>query len=99
MQKERATHKSSPKTSQLNNISLSAQRVRLLTALIKRGSITTYEAREQLNIVSPAARIMDLKDAGHEIFTSIEVLYDGAGYRHPHSARYVLLKVAGEVKE
>lgn len=85
--------------SQIHNISKAAQCERLLADLIKRGSITTYQAREQLNIVSPAARVLDLRGAGHDIHTSRETLTDGAGFEHPHSARYVLLRLAEEVLE
>lgn len=75
-----------------------AQRQRLLAALIEYGSITTYEAREQLNVVMPAARIMELKKQGHVIYTKYETLPDGAGRLHPRSARYILVKLA-EVAE
>jgi polyhydroxyalkanoate synthesis regulator phasin len=75
-----------------------AQRQSLLAELIKKGSITTYEARDQLSIASPAARIIELRETGHDIYTSLETLPDGAGRLHPKSARYVLLKLA-EVAE
>ena len=82
--------------SHLHNTSIYAQQARLLCALID-GSVTTYQAREQLNICAPAARIIELREQGHDILTSFETLPDGAGRLHPRSARYVLLALAPEV--
>lgn len=46
-----------------------AQRRRLLTAL-QRGSITTLEARRELDILHPAGRVMELRRQGIEIDTA-----------------------------
>mgnify|MGYP000594065554 CR=1 FL=1 len=77
----------------MNNqdVSVSAQRVRLKKALQERGSVTTYEARDGLNISSPAPRIFDLRAQGYDIKTILETLEDGNGNPHPKSARYVLV--------
>lgn len=71
--------------------SLAAQRQRLLAHLIKYGFITTYQAREQLGIASPAPRIKELREQGYLIHTSYEPLPDANGIIHPRSARYILL--------
>ena len=82
----------------LNNTTLSAQRARLLVAL-QIDSVTTYEAREHLNIMQPAARIIELRDQGHKILTLRERLPDSEGRLHPNSARYVLVELAREAAE
>ena len=43
-----------------------AQRARLLSALQRR-PITTLEARRELDVLHPAARIMELRKQGHRI--------------------------------
>lgn len=48
--------------------SASAQRSRLLTAL-RKGALTTQEARRLLDVLHPAARIMELRRLGHPIDT------------------------------
>jgi len=80
----------------LLDTSTSAQRVRLLDALIAN-SVTTYQAREKLNIAAPAPRVKELREQGHDILTVFQTLPDGAGRLHPRSARYVLLSLAQEV--
>ena len=47
--------------------SAAAQRVRLLTWLQKHRKITTIEARRDLDIMMPAARIKELKDRNYRI--------------------------------
>jgi len=76
------------------NISASAQRVRLKKALQERGSVTTYEAREELNIPSPAPRVFELRAKGDNIKTILETLDDANGNPHPKSARYVLVSAS-----
>jgi hypothetical protein len=41
--------------------SLAAQRQRLLAWLKKHGKITTIEARRELDIMSPASRVLELR--------------------------------------
>lgn len=65
------------------------QRIKLLDWLFEYGSITTAQAREQLDIMSPAARILELKRAGYLIVTIwIDWVSDFA-IRH-RVAKYVL---------
>lgn len=47
--------------------SAAAQRVRLLTWLQNHRKITTIEARRDLDIMMPAARIKELKDRNYQI--------------------------------
>ena len=64
--------------------SAATQRLKLLTHLRDHGHISTLEARA-LAVMSPAARIFELRGEGHPIVT----------YRDSHRiARYVLLPAA-----
>ncbi len=51
-----------------NHNSASAQRSRLLAALIK-GPVSTLAARKLHDILHPAARVQELRDSGHLIDT------------------------------
>lgn len=51
-----------------NGNSASAQRSRLLAALI-RGPVSTLKARREYDILHPAARVQELRDRGHLIDT------------------------------
>jgi len=51
-----------------NDNSKSAQRFRLLAAL-RKGPISTLEARKFCDILHPAARVQELRDRGHLIDT------------------------------
>lgn len=65
------------------------QRIKLLNWLFERGSITTAQAREQLDIMSPAARILELKRQGYLIVTIWIDWISGFDIRH-RVAKYVL---------
>jgi hypothetical protein len=78
----------------INNTDAEAQRLRLLTAL-RDGGITTPDARARLNIMSPAARIKELRERGHVIHTIRERLYDDYGRAHNRVARYLLASATG----
>lgn len=69
--------------------STKCQKARLLTHLRKHGRITTPQARKDLDIMMPGARIFDLKNDGVNIVTHLKNI-DG----HQKVAEYVLL--AGE---
>lgn len=71
-----------------NDNSASAQRFRLLAALSK-SSVTTLEARRFLDVLHPAARVMELRRMGFEIVTvwTIDVTSEGREHR---VARYLL---------
>lgn len=65
-----------------------SQQQKILAAL-QKGSVTTLQARNELFIMSPAARVMELKEQGHHIVT----YWTNAG--RVKIAQYVLL--SGEV--
>ncbi|KDE41364.1 hypothetical protein ADINL_0044 [Nitrincola lacisaponensis] len=46
------------------DLSLTAQRSRLLKHFVIIGHVSTIEARDELNIMHPAGRVMELRDAG-----------------------------------
>lgn len=66
------------------------QRLKLLDWLFERGNISTSEARENLDIMSPAPRIMELKRAGYLIVTITDSWTSPHGINHKGVARYVL---------
>lgn len=76
-----------------------SQLQRLLQCLIERGAVSTLYARETLNIMAPAARIMDLRLMGYGIVTQQADLVDQLGVLHPKVARYVLISVPKDVAE
>lgn len=66
------------------------QRAKLLYYLIEHGSITTAQAREVLDVMSPAPRIMELKALGYSIVTLCDSWISDHGINHRGIARYVL---------
>ena len=67
-----------------------AQRFRLIEWLRKRGHIDTVEARRELDILSPASRIMELRKGDFKIETVWIDRETDAGKRH-RIGRYVLV--------
>ena len=67
-----------------------AQRFRLIDWLLKRGHIDTVEARRELDILSPASRIMELRKGDFKIETVWIDRETHAGKRH-RIGRYVLV--------
>lgn len=65
-----------------------AQRKRLLEALRSR-SLTTLEARRELDVMHPAARIMELRKQGYDIDTLRVPDLTAEGHTH-NVARYLL---------
>lgn len=86
---------SSPQDTGVQNITLPAQRGRFLDRL-RHGPVSTIEARSELNIMQPAARIKELRDLGHPIQTHLKPLYDDQGRYHSRVAVYYLSS-GGEV--
>lgn len=68
----------------------SNQCLKILNWLYEKGSITTTEAREHLDIMSPAARILQLKQANHSITKINDTWTSEHGINHKGVARYVL---------
>lgn len=78
----------------VNNITLAAQRHRLLFTLVHMGSVNTLYARERLNILHPAGRIKDLREEGHKITTDRIEITDQRGRKHIRVGLYTLVKLA-----
>lgn len=67
-----------------------AQRSRVLDFLRRYGSLSTLDARHLIDVMHPAARVMELRRIGHEIATvwSHETTPEGSKHR---VARYHLM--------
>ena len=85
-----ANPKIKPTKLNFNDNSAHNQRLKLLDWLFEHGSISTSEARENLDIMSPAPRIMELKRAGYLIVTVMDNWTSPHGINHRRIARYVL---------
>ena len=86
---KKADQKASPKKTLGHSTSTEAQRARLL-ARLKAGPIDTITARRELNILMPAARIKELREAGYPIETQRITLIDDHGRNHSGIALYYL---------
>lgn len=76
-------------TPDIQDTSIAAQRIRLL-AHLRQDSITTIQARRDLNSMMPAARVKELREAGHNIVTRLIGLRDDQGRLHQRVAHYSL---------
>ena len=72
-----------------NDNSAFNQRLKSLDYLLEHGSITSFEAREKLDIYYPPARIFELRQAGYLINTVWDNWTSEHGIKH-RIARYVL---------
>ena len=72
----------------MSNNSTANQRQRVLVRL-QKGPMTTLQARKELDVMHPAARVLELKERGHKIFTHWAT--DNAGQGNHRVASYVLL--------
>ncbi|OLU25436.1 hypothetical protein BVH03_17405 [Pseudomonas sp. PA15(2017)] len=88
--KKKADQQASPKNTHVNDTSSNAQRIRLLDHMLTHGSVNTFQAMRQLNILRPGARIAELRAAGHMIKTHLGTLEDDQGRRHPKVATYYI---------
>ena len=82
------------KTSQNDNTNNTShnQRLRLLNYLKTHGTITTLQARSELDILAPAARIWELRHRqGHNIKRVNVADYTKAKHKHTGIAKYVLV--------
>lgn len=70
--------------------SLPVQRAHLLKWLQGRGRITTLQARNDLGIMHPAARIQELRESGYDIATYWQLEADATGTQHKQGL-YVLM--------
>ena len=67
-----------------------AQRERFLRAL-RLGTVNTFDARDRLGILMPAARIFELRALGYEIDVDYRRAVDRDGVEHDRIAHYSLL--------
>lgn len=80
------------KTTKLNFNDNSAhnQRLKILDWLLEKGSITTTQAREHLDVMHPAGRINELRNVGYLINKVHVDWVGGLGVKHNRVARYIL---------
>lgn len=76
-------------------VSAASQRARLLAYLLAHHQITTFTARQELDVPHVAGRIQELREAGHNIVTEWTTEQTRRGRPSHRIARYVLL-VGGE---
>lgn len=92
--KKKADQKASPKeNARMHDTSAHAQRTRMLVRL-QAGPVDTITARRELNILMPAARVKELREAGHPIQTHRITLTDDHGRPHRNVAMYYYGTVA-----
>lgn len=89
MDKNKADQQASPKKTQVNDTSGSAQRARLL-ARLHLGPVDTITARSELNIMMPAARVKELREQGRPINTHRITITDEQGRTHHGVALYYI---------
>ena len=77
-------------TKNLKDLSTAAQRARVLHHLQNHRALTTLQARHLLNVMHPAARVMELRKSGYKIITRWRWDADSEGRRH-RVAEYVLM--------
>ncbi len=81
-------------TAPLKHKAITAQRAALLMWLLAHQRISTLQARNELGIMHPAARIQELRDAGNDIATIWQWEADATGKAHKQGL-YVLLPGKG----
>lgn len=98
MKKKKATPRHESSLKKPNGTSSAIQRSRILQALELAGSqgMSTINLREELDIMHPGGRVMELREAGHRIETVRTVAQNAQGRTH-QCARYVLLAPAERV--
>lgn len=79
--------------SQFSGNNAAAQRGRVLEYLRDHGSLSTLDARHLIDVMHPAARIMELRRAGHSITTVWTHATTPEGGTH-RIARYRLMREA-----
>ena len=70
--------------------SASNQCLKILDWLFEKGNITTTQSRQHLDVMSPAARILQLRKAGYLIIKISDNWTSEHGINHKGVARYVL---------
>ena len=69
-----------------------SQRMRILDWFLDKPSLTTEQARRELDIMHPAARIMELRAIGYNILSFWEIVPTASG-KTRKIAKYVLLSM------
>lgn len=70
--------------------SANVQRKRILSHIREYGSVNTFTAIRELNVLRPSARIAELRAEGYNIKTHLGMLYDDQGRPHSRCATYYL---------
>ena len=78
-----------------NDVSTSTQRAQILSYLNEHGSATTLDIRNKLHILSPAPRILELRERGELICTARVNQPTPDGKSH-YIAKYILERGANE---
>jgi len=76
--------------SDVGDLTTTAQRARILDYLQNHRALTTLEARHHLNVMHPAARVMELRKRGYNIITNRRKDADSQGRLHS-VGEYVLM--------
>ncbi|MBK9668433.1 MAG: hypothetical protein IPO61_22280 [Gammaproteobacteria bacterium] len=85
--------------SRISRHSAGEHRRRLLLAALRLGPVTTLNIREQVNVIHPAARVLELRERGYRIVTTWTHEPDAWGCGLPHRiARYALARQARRVE-
>lgn len=79
------------------NTSAASQRAAILQHLLNEGPLTTLYAREKMGIMSPSARVLELRQQGYLIITHWTTSTDVSGTKH-RVAVYVLLSDFSPIK-
>jgi hypothetical protein len=66
-----------------------SQRKAILAWLREHGTLTTIQARDELGIMHPGGRVLELRKRGYKIVTHWTITIDKAGTKH-REAKYVL---------
>ena len=100
MNKKKATPRQESSLNKHNVISITAQQARILNAGEDVGpqGMSTINLREDLDIMHPAGRVQELREAGHRIETIRTTVNNAQGHKH-RCARYVLLSPLQGVTE
>ncbi|MBA6234066.1 MULTISPECIES: helix-turn-helix domain-containing protein [unclassified Colwellia] len=84
-----ASNNGTHQKNQHNDVSSATQRAQILSYLKAQGSATTLDLRNELHILSPAPRILELREQGYRIVTVRENQVTPDGKKHL-VARYIL---------
>lgn len=92
MDKRKAAPRQESSPKKRHDISSTIQQARILKALEQAGpqGMSTINLREELDIMHPGGRVMELREVGHVIETIWTETENAQGHKH-RCARYVLL--------